>query len=60
MPPPTGVVNGPLIETRNSLMLQLAKSIYEQTATGYIGDKGQNVNSGIVEITKMIGANKIE
>jgi len=47
-------------ETRNSLMLQLAKSIYEQTATGYIGDKGQNVNSGIVEITKMIGANKIE
>ncbi len=44
-------------ETRNSLMLQLAKSIYEQTSTGYISDKNQSVNSGIVEITKMIGAN---
>lgn len=47
-------------ETRNSLMLQLAKAIYEQTATGYISDKNQNVNSGIVEITRMIGANKFE
>lgn len=45
-------------ETRNSLMLQLAKAIYEQTSTGYISDKNQGVNSGIVEITKMIGANK--
>jgi hypothetical protein len=47
-------------ETRNSLMLQLAKAIYEQSATGYISDKNQNVNSGIVEITKMIGANKLD
>ena len=47
-------------KTRNSLMLQLAKAIYEQTSTGYIGDKNQNLNSGIVEITKMIGGNKLE
>jgi hypothetical protein len=47
-------------ETRNSLMLQLAKAIYEQTSTGYISDKNQGVNSGIVEITKMIGANRLE
>lgn len=47
-------------ESRNSLMLQLAKAIYEQTSTGYISDKNQGVNSGIVEITKMIGANKLD
>mgnify|MGYP003751844133 CR=1 FL=1 len=47
-------------ETRNSLMLQLAKAIYEQTSTGYISDKNQGINSGIVEITKMIGANKLD
>lgn len=46
-------------ETRNSLMLQLAKAIYEQTSTGYISDKNQGVNSGIIEITKMIGANRL-
>jgi hypothetical protein len=45
-------------EARNNLMLQLAKAIYEQTQTGYINDKNQNLNSSIVEITKMIGANK--
>ena len=45
-------------ETRNNLRLQLAKAIYEQTSTGYISDKNQSINSGIVEITKMIGANK--
>lgn len=47
-------------ESRNSLMLQLAKAIYEQTSTGYINDKNQGVNSGIIEITKMIGANKLD
>ena len=47
-------------ESRNSLMLQLAKAIYKKTTTGYINDKNQGVNSGIIEITKMIGANKLD
>lgn len=42
-------------ETNNALMLQLAKAIYEQTSTGYINSKNQGINSGIVEITKMMG-----
>jgi hypothetical protein len=44
---------------RHNLMLQLAKAIYEQTNTGYISDKGNNVNGSIIEITRMIqGMNK--
>ncbi|MCA0933243.1 hypothetical protein LCM02_12340 [Lutimonas saemankumensis] len=50
-------INSEDVETRHTLMLQLAKSIYEQTSSGYIGDKNSNVNSGIVEITKMIRGN---
>ena len=44
--------------TRNALMLQLAKAIYEQTNTGYISDQNQNINSSLIEITKMIDAAK--
>jgi hypothetical protein len=39
---------------RHNLMLQLAKAIYDQTNTGYISDKGNNVNGSIVEITKLM------
>lgn len=53
-------INKDDVETRNSLMLQLAKAVYEQANTGYINDKGQNINSGIVEITKMMGGNRTE
>jgi hypothetical protein len=48
------------VETINNLMLQLAKAIYDQTITGYISDKNPNINSGIVEITKMISSNKTD
>lgn len=44
--------------TRNNLMLQLAKSVYDHVSSGYIGDKDQKVNSGIVEITKMMDSVK--
>lgn len=46
--------------TRNSLMLQLSKAVYEQSTTGYISDKNSNINSSILEITKMISSNKTE
>ncbi len=45
--------------SRNVLMIQVAKAIYEYSqSTGFLSDKGQNVNSGIVELTKIIGENK--
>lgn len=44
-------------DSTNTLMLQLAKAIYEQSSTGYLTEKG-NVNPGILEITQLIkGAN---
>lgn len=44
--------------SRNALMIQVAKAIYEHTqSTGFLNEKGQNVNSGIVELTKIIGKN---
>lgn len=45
--------------SHNNLMLQVAKAIYEQTSSGYISDKSnRGVNSGIVELTKIIGENQ--
>ena len=39
-------------------MIQVAKAIYEHTqSTGYLNEKGSNVNSGIIELTKIIGKN---
>ncbi|MBN2880903.1 hypothetical protein JXM83_02515 [Candidatus Woesearchaeota archaeon] len=46
------------ISSRNALMIQVAKAIYENSqSTGFLNEKGHNINSGIVEITKMIGKN---
>lgn len=44
--------------SRNALMIQVAKAIYENSqSTGYLNEKSQNVNSGLIEITKLIGQN---
>lgn len=44
--------------SRNALMIQVAKAIYEHSqSTGFLNEKGQSVNSGIVELTKIIGKN---
>ena len=40
-------------ESQKTLMLQLAKAIYEQTTTGYLGSK-DNVNPSLLEITNLI------
>lgn len=45
--------------SQNALMIQVAKSIYEQNQTGYLGNENnQGVNSGIIELTKIIGSNR--
>ena len=51
-------INKEDINTRNTLMLHLAKAIFEQTNTGFISDKNDAINAGIIEITKMIGSTK--
>ncbi len=43
---------------RHELILQLAKVVYEQSNTGYLGEKGSGINSSIVEITKMINGTR--
>lgn len=43
--------------SQNALMIQVAKAIYEAQSTGFLNEKGQNVNSGLVEITRLIGEN---
>lgn len=44
--------------SRNALMVQVAKAIYEHSqSTGYLNDRNQ-VNSGIIELTKIIGESK--
>nr|WP_320020907.1 hypothetical protein [uncultured Draconibacterium sp.] len=45
------------INSRNALMIQVAKAIYEPQSTGFLSEKGQQVNSGLVEITKLISQN---
>jgi len=53
-----GSMIGDDVESRNSLLLQLAKAIYDQSSTGYIGDKDAgNISSSIIEITKMMRSN---
>ena len=56
----TASIVGDDIGSRNALMVQVAKAIYEHSqSTGFLGsEKGQNVNSGIVELTKIIGENR--
>lgn len=45
--------------SHNALMIQVAKSIYEHPqSTGFLNENGQQMNSGIVELTKIIGDNK--
>ncbi|NQU54163.1 MAG: hypothetical protein HQ522_16670 [Bacteroidetes bacterium] len=45
-------------ESQKTLMLQLAKAIYEQSSTGYLSGGKDNVNPSILEITNMFkGAN---
>jgi len=45
--------------SRNALMVQVAKSIYEHAqSTGYLNEKNQTMNSGVLELTKIIGENK--
>ncbi len=45
--------------SKNALMLQVAKAIYENTATGYLSSKVQeSPSSGILEITKLVGDSK--
>ncbi len=42
--------------TRNNLMLQVAKAIYEHTSTGFLlGKHDENSGNGILEITKFVG-----
>ena len=54
----TASISGDDTSSRNTLMIQIAKAIYEHSqSTGFLNDKGQNVNSGIVELTKIIGKN---
>jgi hypothetical protein len=43
--------------SHNALMIQVAKAIYEPQSTGFLNEKGQQINSGIVELTKIIGQN---
>ncbi|WP_430817874.1 hypothetical protein [Carboxylicivirga sp. RSCT41] len=45
-------------EIRSELLGYVSKAIYDHQPTGYISEKGQNVNSGIFELTKNIMANK--
>ncbi|WP_296622394.1 hypothetical protein [Marivirga sp.] len=43
--------------SRNALMVQVAKAIYEQTqSTGFISDRNQSNSPGIVELTKIVGS----
>ena len=45
--------------SHNALMLQVAKSIYEHPqSTGFLNENSQQMQSGIVELTKIIGDNK--
>jgi len=45
--------------SHNALMIQVAKSIYEHPqSTGFLNENGQQMNSGIVELTKIISDNK--
>lgn len=45
--------------SRNNLMVQVAKAIYEHTSTGYLSSKQQETNnSGIIEFTKFISDQK--
>lgn len=45
--------------SRNALMLQVAKAIYEYNTTGYLSNKqAEGSNSGLLEITKYISDNK--
>lgn len=45
--------------SHNALMIQVAKSIYEHPqSTGFLNENSQQMQSGIVELTKIIGDNK--
>lgn len=53
----TTSIAGNDINSQNALMIQVAKAIYEPQSTGFLNEKGNNVNSGIIELTKIIGQN---
>lgn len=45
--------------TRNNLMLQVAKAIYEHVPTGFLSTKQEETPaSGILEVTKILGSDK--
>jgi hypothetical protein len=44
--------------TKNILMLELAKAIYELTHTGYLSKESDSSNNKFIEWTKMIDSNK--
>lgn len=44
--------------TRNALMMEVAKSIYEAGSTGYISGKQQDVSPSIIEMTRLIKDDK--
>ncbi len=52
-------ISGDDVSSRNSLMIHVAKAIYEHNqSTGYLSEKTQQINSGILELTKIIGESK--
>jgi hypothetical protein len=55
----TESIIGEDLATRNSLMLQVAKAIYEQTPTGFLPTKdSQSQTSEILEVTKILSNGK--
>lgn len=52
-------ISGDDISSRNALMIHVARAIYEHNqSTGFLSEKGQQLNSGILELTKIIGDSK--
>ncbi|WP_343703979.1 hypothetical protein [Chitinophaga sp.] len=52
-------INSEDMASRNALMLQVAKAIYEYNTTGYLSSKqAEGSNSGFFEITKFVSENK--
>jgi hypothetical protein len=45
-------------ESRNALMLQVAKAIYDHSPTGYLSSKQQDGTPNIIDLTKVISSTK--
>ena len=46
------------VASRNALMLQVAKAIYENSSTGYISTKSEDSSSSVIELTKFVSNSK--